>query len=263
MNKNSLSFDGIRNNLKTEYIGKDLLFFEETTSTFDEADSQTLKNGMVICAKRQTKGRGRLGRSWESSDGGIYFSVILKPDLTQDEVHIMTAMCAVGIQRAISSILPCYIKWPNDIVSENGKKLCGILTKLQHGGDDDSYINVGIGINANTKSFGDELKYASSIALVTGNCVDENLLLCNCLKEIENVCSKSDALEIMKEYKLNCITLGKRVRVLYAHEEKSETGLCVDIKNDGSLVVNTDDGRVINVGSGEVSVRGIYGEKYV
>ena len=121
----------IKKKLDTIYIGKDFYFFEETSSTFDEVKKICLKNGSVICARRQTNGRGRLGRSWQSENGGIYFSVILKPEMETTEVHVMTALCAVGIQRAIESIIPCYIKWPNDIVTKNGKKICGILTRLE------------------------------------------------------------------------------------------------------------------------------------
>lgn len=253
----------IKEKLDTIYIGKDFYFFEETSSTFDEAKKICLKNGSIICAKRQTNGRGRLGRSWQSENGGIYFSVILKPEMETAEVHIMTALCAVGIQRAIESLIPCYIKWPNDIVTGSGKKICGILTRLEANSENEKYINVGIGINANTKVFDDELKYASSIALAKDEDIDENELLCTCLKQIENICDAKDYTLIMEEYKSKCINLGKRVRILYAHEDKSETGECIDISKDGCLVIKKDDGTYANVNSGEVSVRGIYGEDYV
>ncbi|MBO7289229.1 MAG: biotin--[acetyl-CoA-carboxylase] ligase [Clostridia bacterium] len=253
----------VRNMLKTEYIGKDFHFFEETTSTFDAADHIAIKNGSVFCARKQTNGRGRLGRSWESQNGGIYFSIILMPDARFSEVQIMTALCAVGIRRALSKFLPCSIKWPNDIVSKDGKKICGILTKLKFIDDGKAIVNVGIGINANTKKFDDELKYASSVALITGKDVDENLVLCGALEEVERCISFGNISETIEEYKKECVTLGKRVRVLYATSGESVTGLCEDIKDDGSLIVKTDEGEIINVRSGEVSVRGIYGENYV
>lgn len=264
MNENSLSKDKIKKILKTEYIGKQLYFFEKTTSTFDEADKIEKENGAVICARIQTNGRGRLGRNWESQTGGIYFSVILKPDVNMDKVHIMTSLCAVGVQKAISKYTPCKIKWPNDIVSNNGKKLCGILTKLQYNGhNDECYINVGIGINANTRDFDDELKYASSIKIINGHDIDENKLLCECLYEIEKSVDVKNISITMEEYKKNCLTLGSRVRILYVHDEKTDTGKCIDLLSDGSLIVLKDDGEVINVNSGEVSVRGIYGDEYV
>ena len=106
-------------------------------------------------------------------------------------------------------------------------------------------------------------KYASSIALAKDEDIDENELLCTCLKQIENICDAKDYTLIMEEYKSKCINLGKRVRILYAHEDKSETGECIDISKDGCLVIKKDDGTYANVNSGEVSVRGIYGEEYV
>jgi len=261
--KNSLDENIIKNMIKTEYIGKDFHLLEKTSSTFDAANEIPVINGTVICARKQTKGRGRLGRSWESEEGGIYFSLILIPDMSFDEVQIMTALCAVGIRKALSSFLPCKIKWPNDFLSEDGKKICSILTKLQYNVKDKAIINVGIGINANTKKFDDELKYASSISLITGEDIDENLVFCKVLEEMERSCNLKNLEDTMAEYKKECITLGKRVRVLYAGNKQSITGLCKEIKNDASLTIETDNGEIITVTSGEVSVRGIYGENYV
>lgn len=261
--KNSLNPETVKSLLNTEYIGKKFYFFESTTSTFDEADVLPKDNGTVICARIQTNGRGRLGRQWQSQSGGIYFSVILKPDIAMDRLSVMTSLCAAGIQRAIEHIMPCKIKWPNDIVSEDGKKLCGILTKIQSDENGDWFINVGIGINANTKSFDDELVYASSLGIITGSVIDENRLLCSCLEEIEKAVDTKRISNTMDDYRSKSITLGKRVRIIYTQGCKEVIGLCTDIADDGTLVVKKDDGECISVNSGEVSVRGIYGERYV
>lgn len=263
MNKNSICAEVIKQKLKTEYIGKDFYFFEKTTSTFDEAEKISKKNGTVILAKAQTNGRGRLGRQWESNKGGIYFSVILKPEFSGDNLHIITPLCAVAIERAISKYTPCKIKWPNDIVSDSGKKLCGILSKLQTDKNGDCYINVGIGINANNENFDKSLKYASSIKLVSGSEINENELLCSCLFELEKCCNFKNTDIIMKEYKEKCLTLKSRVKIISIKHNKTTTGLCMDITPEGALVVKKDDGETICVNSGEVSVRGIYGEDYV
>lgn len=260
-NEHSLNENTIKSLLNTEYIGRDFYFFEEVTSTFNESEKITLQNGTVICAAKQTNGRGRLGRQWQSDKGGIYFSLILTNDIIDSEIQMITSLCAVAIQRAISKYLPCMIKWPNDIVSENGKKLCGILTKLKK--TDNRYIvNVGIGINANTEHFDKDLKYATSIYTITGRYIDENELLCSCLKELEYCIDKSNRNNTIEEYKKCSATLGRRVRLLYVNGKESDTGLCTAIENDGTLTVLKDDGTVVNVSSGEVSVRGIYGEQY-
>jgi len=83
------------------------------------------------------------------------------------------------------------------------------------------------------------------------------------LYEIERCCDIKNLDYFMEEYKKQSITLNSYVRVIYSHQNKSDTGKCIDIKSDGSLVILKYDGKTINVNSGEVSVRGIYGEKYV
>ena len=70
---NALSKEGIIAHLATDTLGRDVHFFESVTSTFDEADKLSVRHGTLICAKRQTNGRGRLGRQWLSQHGGIYF----------------------------------------------------------------------------------------------------------------------------------------------------------------------------------------------
>ena len=262
MNKNTISKSEIISELKTQYIGRNLYFFVTTTSTFDESDKLPPKNGTVVCAKNQTNGRGRLGRQWESENGGIYFSVILNSDFVRDNIDIITPLCAVAIRRAIAKYTPCKIKWPNDIVSDCGKKLCGILTKVQTDSEGNLFVNVGIGINANTQNFDSELCWASSVKLITGKDINENKLFCECLFEIENCLGKEPVKSVMTEFKNQCLTLGKTVRLISHQGKIDQTGLCTDIAPDGTLVVKKDDGEVINVNSGEVSVRGIYGESY-
>jgi len=257
----SLNENKIRKFFDSRYPGRDFYFFKETTSTFDEASLLPVRDKTVICAAKQTNGRGRLGRSWQSDEGGIYFSLILMPDMPTDKLQIITSLCAVAIQRAISKYIPCLIKWPNDIISKDGKKLCGILTK-NHILNGKVTVNAGIGINANTGCFDKELVYASSIYSITKEFTDENELFCSCLEELEYCTDMKNSSRVMNEYREKSATLGKRVRLLYASDERSETGVCTGIEDDGSLTVKKDDGSIINVTSGEVSVRGIYGEQY-
>ncbi|MBQ4527545.1 MAG: biotin--[Clostridia bacterium] len=253
---NILSENGIESALKTEYIGRDLHFFERVTSTFDASKECEPHHGSVICAREQTDGRGRLGRSWQSRSGGIYVSLMLDPAKTKQSLQLMTLVCALGIQRALSRYLPCFIKWPNDIVSKDGKKLCGILTKIDFIDGKSGYINVGIGINANTEGFSQELKYAASVKQLIGEEVDENEVLCTVFLEIER-CLKYDDSKILDEFSAACLTLGAHVKAIYT-DGKTFEGICRTIGSDGSLVIEKDDGTTVRVCSGEVSVRGIY-----
>ena len=257
-----LNEEKIKNSLKTKILGKDFYLFDSVTSTFDKAETLPVSNGTVICAKEQTNGRGRLGREWVSQAGGVYFSIILNPKVYAQNLQIYTAICAVGVQRAISKYVPCFIKWPNDIVSEDGKKLCGILTKAKFCDGKTPFINVGIGINANNSVASSALPYASSLKECVKDEIDENALLCDVLLEIEKCTEIDDIKKITDEFSKNCITLGRMVKILLPGGE-SIKGKCISVDPDGSALIEKDDKSLMKVNSGEVSVRGIYGEDYV
>ncbi len=257
-----ISAGKIADNLATDFIGKKFYYFDKVTSTFDEADKLIPEDGTVVCAKTQTNGRGRLGRSWQSDTGGIYFSLILKNRFSKEKLQLMTAVCALGVWKALLEYTECKIKWPNDIISENGMKLCGILTKLRTQNGYSEYINAGIGINANTTEFPPELRYASSLKLICGHEIDENDVLCKVLEFTEKYLAMKEA-ELIEEYERACVTLGNRVRVIYADGENEFSGICKSMNPDGSLNIQKDDGSLLTVNSGEVSVRGVYGENYV
>ena len=88
--------------------------------------------GTVLIAREQTDGKGRLGRTFSSKRGGLYFSVILRPKNTLNDTVFITTAAAVAAARAIESVADkkCEIKWVNDIYI-TGKKVCGILTVLK------------------------------------------------------------------------------------------------------------------------------------
>ena len=120
---------------KTKIIGRDIRVFEQTTSTNDVIEKLArdgVKEGVVVFAESQTKGRGRLGRKWISpARKGLWFSVLLRPDLRPQETTQLTVASATALRRAIQSEtgLKPEIKWPNDILI-GGKKVAGILTEL-------------------------------------------------------------------------------------------------------------------------------------
>src|SRR5215468_2528940 len=120
---------------KTRVIGRDIHVFKETTSTNDVIEKfarDGLKEGVVVFAESQSRGRGRLGRKWISpAHKGLWFSVLLRPDLRPQETTQLTVASATALRRAIESHagLEAEIKWPNDILIR-GKKVAGILTEL-------------------------------------------------------------------------------------------------------------------------------------
>ena len=102
-------------------------YFESLTSTFDKIREYPLSDGLTVVCSKQTAGSGRLGRKWESPEGGVYFTYCITPPF-EVPVPAITTVCAAGIHKALSGYVDCSVKWPNDIVS-NGKKICGILTR--------------------------------------------------------------------------------------------------------------------------------------
>lgn len=240
-------------------MGKAVHYFDTLTSTFDAINDFELFDGLTVACSNQTQGSGRLGRTWQSNNGGVYFTFSLMPPFNDFEVPFITIICALGVYNALSKLVPCAIKWPNDIVT-NGKKLCGILTRNKITGGEIKAVLVGIGINVNN-SFGKDLPFATSIGAQKGKKIDENLILRSVLDEIDELYSTKNTDKILKEYLKACVNLNKEVTVHYHNTEKEKRGICVGILADGSMNVLTQDG-VINVSSGEVSVKGIYGHNH-
>ena len=139
---------------KTKVIGRDIRVFQETTSTNDVIEKLArdgVKEGVVVFAESQTRGRGRLGRKWMSpAKRGLWFSVLLRPDLRPQEATRLTVASATALRRAIASQtgLKPEIKWPNDILIQ-GKKVAGILTELSAELDHVKYVILGIGVDVN------------------------------------------------------------------------------------------------------------------
>ena len=137
--------------LNNSQIGSILLELIETTSTNEEAHSlalQGFKEGTVITAKRQTKGRGRRGNHWCSPDGGLYCSIILRPDIAPKDAWIFEKLTCIAAWQTIADLInrSPILKPPNDILIQ-GKKVAGILIESRGGEERLDYIVAGIGIN--------------------------------------------------------------------------------------------------------------------
>ena len=107
-----------------------IIHFDEidSTNTYLKNNCPQLADGTVVCADRQTAGRGRFDRKWISQDGGLYFSVLVKPQRT-DFLPNFTQLMAVCVCTAAEELgAKAWLKWPNDVLA-NGKKLCGILSE--------------------------------------------------------------------------------------------------------------------------------------
>ena len=226
--------------------------------------------GTLVVAEEQTAGKGRRGRGWASEPGiGIWMSLILRPQLKPQQAASVTLVAAMAVAKGIRECcgLETGIKWPNDVVI-NGKKVCGILTETSSEPDYIHYAVPGIGINANTPEFPEELRdRATSIYLETGKKTDRNALIAavmNAFSDYYRRYLETADLSLLKdEYDAMLVNMNREVLILYgmvedADPEKSEKGVAKGIAPSGALLVETEAG-LKEVLSGEVSVRGVYG----
>ncbi len=209
-------------------------------------------HGTVLCSETQTAGRGRLGRTFVSSEGGLYLSVLLKRQEPLDRLLHVTPMAAVAVRRAVLDLYPVDvdIKWINDL-QVRGKKICGILTEVAPQGG----IIVGIGINCNTASFPPELsRIAGSLREFCGR-VDTEALLQALLRRLGEMdaCLFSQKAQWMEEYRRHCISLHREVLLLSPTGQRE--AYAEGIGNNGELLVRFPDGHREAVSMGEVSLK--------
>ncbi len=226
-----------------------IISLEETDSTnkYVRSLADAGKRDVCVIAKRQTMGRGRLGRSFESPEGGLYMSFIVPFD--DNSGDSLTAKAAVAVARAVGECtgLSSGIKWVNDIFV-NGKKLCGILTEGVWNGDRAEYFIVGIGVNLQGELSTELSDIATTVEREGGRLPDREMLARTILEKF-TVCG-----EFYGEYRDRQILLGKRVT---AHRgDESFEAVFEDISDDFGAVLRLDDGTVMKLSSGEISLRG-------
>src|SRR5665648_191352 len=254
----------IQRGLSTKYIGKEIDYFPELKSTNIIAKEKALhraegiNEGTLIIAERQSAGKGRLGREWFSPAGGIWFSIILYPQLSPSYIPRITLVTAVAVVQAIKvcTQIESQIKWPNDVLI-NEKKVCGILTEMSAELDIINWVVVGIGINVNIdhREFPEDIQENTiSLKEALGKEVLRVKLAQTFLQEFEKYYDKLKRKEfpsILEEWKLYSHTIGRKIRVDMG--ERIITGEAVDINEEGALVLKKEDGELIKIISGTIS----------
>lgn len=255
----------IKSNLKTDCIGKNLYCYnavDSTNLTVKQLAEKGEESGAVVVSEIQLKGRGRLGRQWQSlATESLYFSVLVRSDISAEKASGITLLAGLCVCKALRKLcgIDAKIKWPNDIIVGN-KKICGILTELSANGVNMNYAVIGIGINISNRSFAKDIaNKAGSIYLASGIEYSKQAVLCAVLNELDlyydALCrGMNDA--IVNEYKKLCATLGREVTV-QRYSEGDIKGAAKSITDSGELVI-TANGKEIIVNSGEVTVQGIY-----
>jgi BirA family transcriptional regulator, biotin operon repressor / biotin---[acetyl-CoA-carboxylase] ligase len=255
---------GIRATLSPpKIIGRDIQVFKETTSTNDVIEKLArdgVREGVVVFAESQTRGRGRLGRKWISpAHQGLWFSILLRPDLRPQETTQLTVASATALRRAIiaQTGLRPEIKWPNDILI-GGKKVAGILTELSAELDRVKHIILGIGVDVNVAAA--ELppevrKLATSLKIEAGAHISRVELAAEILRELDRdyarICAGKFS-EVADEWEAGCATIGKNVTVQMG--DRKISGCAESLDEDGALLVRTQHGHLERVIGGDVTL---------
>lgn len=240
---------------------------DSTNNRLRELALSGAPSGQVVLANRQTQGRGRRGRAFVSpQDNGIYLSFLAHPDCLPTDIAEITAWTAVATNNAIEAVcgIRAGIKWVNDLVIDR-KKICGILTEMsvESEGGYIQYVIIGIGINVNgqAEDFPEEIRStATSLAMETGKAHSRAQLAAALIRELDKMCAAwpKGKLHYLECYRRDNITTGKEITVVRGAEEIP--AFATAIGEDFSLKVRYADGRSESLSSGEISIRGLYGE---
>lgn len=244
-------------NLAVGFVKKLLVFqsLDSTNLTAKGLARDGAEEGTVILAQTQRKGRGRFDRRWQSPHGGVYVSLILRPQIDPEKVSLLPIGAALVVAKTIESYgLHPTIKWPND-VRVNAKKIAGILLESEIKGHILDYVIIGIGINVNIdpRMLSDDIHLRStSLISEIGTTVEYFEFLRRFFKEFSDFYhrfTKKQYKTIIEEWKSYSDTLGKVIRI--QTPVASIQGTAIDVDQSGFLLLKTEKGYIQKILSGD------------
>jgi BirA family transcriptional regulator, biotin operon repressor / biotin---[acetyl-CoA-carboxylase] ligase len=253
-----LDVAAIRSGIAELQLGTPLLYVPAIGSTSTrvmELAREGAPAGLMVITDEQTAGRGRIGRSWKSLPGKqLEFSLLLKPKFPP---HFLVMASAVAVAYAIEEVaaVPAGIKWPNDVLVDNGYKVCGILTETTS-----DFVVLGIGVNVNGSLADDPLlaPVATTLAAVAGRPLSREVLAISLLRRLDrslaDLCSDGadSTSATWTAWRSRLLGLGRRITVTQAGVTRS--GIAEDVDSGGSLLLRLDNGRQETVNWGDVSL---------
>lgn len=239
-----INVNSIKSGLSTRTLGQNLIFKDRIHSTNALAleDLASFSHGDIILTDYQTNGKGRMGRSWQSSLGkSIAMSIILKPDIDNKKAVLLTQLTAAALTKSLNSIMESSIKWPNDIIVNN-KKVAGILTESQFHGDSLEGIVIGVGINTNliVDELDEEIQSkATSLFHEAQKVIDPNLLIQSFIRWFDELYTSwsltGDSSLFISICKEKSIILNKEIIV--RNGESNRLAQVIDINPFGDLII--------------------------
>jgi len=233
-----------------------IIYYAELTSTMDAAKHLARKgcpDFTTVIAGRQKNGRGRLNRQWLSEKGGLYFTMVLRPDLPPVLSFRVGLLASVTLARILNEIfgIDVRVKWPNDLLVDE-RKICGILSELEAEVDRVAFINIGIGLNVNNDPSPIE-PAATSLKNILGRKVSIKEILVRYLDLFEAQMQTPAYDEVIEQWKQFTVTLNRDVRVVTTHEVL--TGKAIDIDDTGALVLKCSDGSLKTIRYGDCFIQ--------
>ena len=256
-----LSENRIKSVLKTKLFGQKIFAFWSISTTNDFAyrrATQGEKEGALVIAEKQERGRGRKLRVWDSQFGkGLWFSLILRPDLPSSKSGLIPYLAGVSVARAVENLtgLQPDLKWPNDLML-NDKKCCGILSEVHFDNSKIAFLILGIGINVNHNpgEWTDDInEIATSLRIEKNKRIDRAELLAEILFQLEQLYEdvKINGFDnLLNQWKKRCSKYKKFITI--EQENKKIEGIFFDLDKEGCLILKTKDGEMKKIFAGDV-----------
>jgi BirA family biotin operon repressor/biotin-[acetyl-CoA-carboxylase] ligase len=259
----TIDVNKVQEGLQTRRIGARIIPLREVGSTNDYAKKLAAYDageGTVVVAETQTAGHGRRGRRWISPRGGLWFSLILRPEIRAAHAAKLVFVAGLAVAETLRKLygLKVETKWPNDVLVD-GRKICGILSEMNSIGERITFVTIGIGINANFAKniLPEELgEGATSLMDELGRKIQLEKLLKVLLENLETTYEvfKEGAFDsLLSEWKKYAAFLGRKVEVEYDNEKLC--GVATDIDDEGALLLKLDDGTTKRALVADVSIR--------
>jgi BirA family biotin operon repressor/biotin-[acetyl-CoA-carboxylase] ligase len=237
-----------------EFAGREskIIYHAELASTMDAAKELARKgcpNFTAVIAGRQTGGRGRLNRQWSSEKGGLYFTMVLRPDLPPVLSFRVGFLASLTLARILNEMfgIDVRVKWPNDLLVDECK-ICGMLSELEAEADRLTFINIGIGLNVNNDPPSIE-PAATSLKKILGRRVSRKEILSRYLDSFEAQMHAAAYDDVIEHWKQFTVTLNRHVRVVTTR--KVYKGKAVDVDDTGALILECADGSLKTIRYGD------------
>ncbi|MEW5705526.1 MAG: biotin--[acetyl-CoA-carboxylase] ligase [Actinomycetota bacterium] len=248
--------------LKTRSFGRQIIYRRILGSTNDLAKKLAEKGaseGTVIIAEEQSKGKGRLNRSWTSPPGGIWLSAILRPEVLLAEASRFTILAAVAVAKAMEKLgVQPDIKWPNDILIE-GRKVCGVLLELSSQIGQVDYLVMGFGVNANFKLDAIPSDFRDNVTTlyeVLGRKINRSFFISELLYELEDSYRRLLAggwKSILADWLKRCKMLNQSISLQTIRG--TVEGEFIGVDDLGAIRIKLPGGRIKKFAAGDVTIK--------